>query len=75
MKPGDLDIDQRIIDIISGQGVTELYPPQEEALVHVLEGKNTVLAVPTASGKSLVAYIAVLRAVLEGIRGTGTQGR
>ena len=31
-----------------------------------LEGKSLVLAIPTASGKSLVAYLAVLKHVLNG---------
>ena len=66
MLLGDLGLDKRIVEIFARKDITGLYPPQEEALVHVLEGHNTVLAVPTASGKSLVAYIAVLRAVLDG---------
>ncbi|MDD5502491.1 MAG: DEAD/DEAH box helicase, partial [Candidatus Thermoplasmatota archaeon] len=35
------------------------------ALPIALSGKNLVLAVPTASGKSLVAYLAMLKSVLE----------
>lgn len=66
MKVNELDIDRRIIEVLAGQGIEELYPPQEEALKPVLEGKSVVVAVPTASGKSLVAYIAVLKAFLEG---------
>ena len=48
------------------QGYDTLYPPQESALPHAISGKNIVLAVPTASGKSLVAYIAILNSVLNG---------
>ena len=66
MRVEELDIDPRIRNIIAGKGISELYPPQEEALEHVLRGKNVVLAIPTASGKSLVAYIGVLKRVLEG---------
>ncbi|MGQ9759855.1 MAG: DEAD/DEAH box helicase [Candidatus Methanomethylicaceae archaeon] len=44
----------------------ELYPPQEEAIrAGVLEGKNLVLAVPTASGKTLVAELCAIKHVLE----------
>ena len=64
MYISDLKIDQRIIDIIVNKGIEELYPPQEEALEHVLQGKSTVIAIPTASGKSLIAYLGVLRKVL-----------
>ncbi len=43
-----------------------MYPPQEEAiLAGALEGKNLVLASPTASGKTLVAELCCLKHVLE----------
>ncbi len=66
MKISELPIDKRIIDILLGQGIKELYPPQVEAVKHVLEGKSIVLAIPTASGKSLVSYLGILRAILKG---------
>ncbi|MEM1856150.1 MAG: DEAD/DEAH box helicase, partial [Candidatus Methanomethylicaceae archaeon] len=44
----------------------ELYPPQEEAIkIGVLDGKNVLLAVPTASGKTLVAILCSIKHVLE----------
>jgi len=47
-------------------GIVELYPPQEEAVrAGVLEGKNFVLASPTASGKTLIAELCGLKHVLE----------
>ena len=46
-------------------GITALYPPQAEALGPVLAGESVLLACPTASGKSLVAYLALLRAARE----------
>jgi helicase len=47
-------------------GIVELYPPQEEAVkAGALEGKNLVLASPTASGKTLVAEFCALKHVLE----------
>src|SRR4030066_2248374 len=47
-------------------GITELYPPQEEAIqAGVLEGKNLVLASPTASGKTLIAELCGLKHILE----------
>lgn len=62
----DLDIDQRVIDIIEATGIRELYPPQEQSVPHALAGENLVLAIPTASGKSLVAYLGILKSVLKG---------
>ena len=66
MRLDELGLDPRIVHKLAEEGITELYPPQEKAIRPALEGKNTVLAVPTASGKSLVAYLAILNAVLRG---------
>ena len=41
-------------------GIKELYPPQQEALPLALNGKNLMLTIPTASGKSLVAHLAIV---------------
>ena len=49
--------------VLERQGIKELYPPQAEALGPVLRGNSVLLACPTASGKSLVAYLGLLRAV------------
>jgi len=66
MKVADLGVDPRITAILKEQGIEDLYPPQERAAPIALEGKSLVLAIPTASGKSLVAYLAVLKHVLSG---------
>ncbi|MDD5502268.1 MAG: DEAD/DEAH box helicase, partial [Candidatus Thermoplasmatota archaeon] len=65
MDVSKLDIDSRVIALLREQGINALYPPQAEAMPIALSGKNLVLAVPTASGKSLVAYLAMLKSVLE----------
>ena len=63
----DLPINQRVISLLKSQGLSELFPPQEAAFkAGVLEGKNLVLAVPTSSGKTLVAEICMLKSILEG---------
>ncbi len=41
-------------DWAAGQGIT-LYPHQDEAIVDILAGANTIIATPTGSGKSLIA--------------------
>ncbi len=46
--------------------INEFNPVQKAALPHVLSGKNVVVASPTASGKTLVAEIAVLKNYIEG---------
>ena len=59
----------RVVEILRETGIRELYPPQAEALAPVLAGKSLLLACPTSSGKSLVAYMALVHAALEGRRG------
>ncbi len=61
--------DPRLAEILREQGISELYPPQAEALGPVLEGRSVVLACPTSSGKSLVGYSALVTAALSGRRG------
>jgi helicase len=60
MKLEELQLDEKIIDILKDHEIKELYPPQADALPGVLKGENMVLSIPTASGKSLVAYIAIV---------------
>src|SRR5947207_3267477 len=64
MRVADLGLDPRVVEILKGQGIEELYPPQVDAIGPALLGENLVLALPTASGKSLVAYLAILAFVL-----------
>ena len=66
VKVADLPLDPRIAEILRGDGIEELYPPQAESIGPALAGKSLVLAIPTASGKSLVAYLAILKSVLNG---------
>src|SRR3989440_8308731 len=66
MRVADLGLDLRIVEILKKQGIEELYPPQADAIGPALLGENLVLAIPTASGKSLVAYLAILASVLRG---------
>ncbi len=48
---------ERILQCLN---INQLYPPQKEALKSgLLEGRNLVLATPTASGKTLVAALAI----------------
>ena len=43
--------------------IKELYPPQKEAIAFVEKGESVLMSVPTAAGKTLVAYAALIRAV------------
>jgi helicase len=49
------------------QGIESLYPPQAEAAeAGVTRGQNLVTAVPTASGKTLIATLAMLSSIDRG---------
>jgi len=62
----ELPIPEAVKEILIKSGITELYPPQEEAIKSgVLEGRNLVLASPTASGKTLIAELCALKQILE----------
>jgi helicase len=66
VKITDLAIPESVKEIIIKSGLVKLYPPQEEAIkAEALEGRNLVLASPTASGKTLVAEFCALKHILE----------
>lgn len=66
MKIEELAIPEPAKEVIIKSGITELYPPQEEAIhAGALDGKNLVLASPTASGKTLIAEFCALKHILE----------
>lgn len=66
MKIAELSMPEAVKELIIKSGIVELYPPQEEAIkAGALEGKNLVLASPTASGKTLVAEFCALKHILE----------
>ena len=60
-----LDLPENVKEFLTTSwGISTLHPPQYEAMPSVLGGNNTLLAIPTASGKSLVAYIGIMKRVL-----------
>lgn len=62
----ELSIPDSVKAVLAKAGYDTLYPPQEDAITAgVLDGKNVVLASPTASGKTLVAELVILKSILE----------
>jgi helicase len=66
VKIEELAVPDSVKHVIIKYGITELYPPQVEAIkAGALNGKNLVLASPTASGKTLIAELCALKHILE----------
>jgi len=66
LKVTDLPLNEEVKTVLLKSGIVELYPPQVEAIkAGALNGRNLVLASPTASGKTLVAELCALKHVTE----------
>ncbi|MDD4330933.1 MAG: ATP-dependent DNA helicase [Methanosarcinaceae archaeon] len=66
MKLESLELPEIVKRFYLESGIVELYPPQTEAVEKgLLEGKNLLAAIPTASGKTLLAELALLKSILE----------
>ncbi len=65
MRLSDLNLGTELEPIV-GDSDLELYPPQEEAIKAGLldNNKNFVIASPTASGKTLLAELVMLKSIL-----------
>lgn len=60
----NLPISDRIKSFYTNSGIRELYPPQSKAVsAGLLEGKNVLISIPTASGKTLLAELAMLQSL------------
>lgn len=66
MKLSDLNLEKGLESIFGDSDIKELYAPQEEAIrAGILdENKNFVIASPTASGKTLLAELVMLKSIL-----------
>lgn len=63
MRVRELPLAESAIDHLEANGIETLYPPQEAAVeAGVCEGARLVVAIPTASGKTFVAELAMLSA-------------
>jgi len=65
MRVSETGVPPEFLELFNGEDY-ELYPHQEEAVRIIEDGKNLLLTVPTASGKTLVAYIAIYRNFMAG---------
>ena len=66
MNVDELSIDPRIINFLKSQGYAELYPPQEDTInAGILDGKSILVSAPTASGKTLIATLAMIQHIIK----------
>ena len=63
MQVGELPLATPHVAHFERQGIEELYPPQAATVeAGICEGENVLAAIPTASGKTLIAQLAMLTA-------------
>ncbi len=56
----------KIASTLEKSGLSAFYPPQESAIKSgILEGKNFVLSMPTASGKTLLAELCLIQSIIK----------
>ena len=61
MKIEKLDLPNSAIEFLKSQGFEKLYPPQADSVKSgLLGGKSILVSAPTASGKTLIAMLAML---------------
>lgn len=59
-------VPQPLVESLLEAGYASLYPPQAEAVRSgMLKGKNLLMAVPTAAGKTLVAELCMVKSILD----------
>ncbi|PSQ05322.1 ski2-type helicase [Halobacteriales archaeon QS_6_71_20] len=68
MRPSDVStLPDGVPAALEAEGIEEFYPPQTAAVeAGVADGRSVVASVPTASGKTLIAELAMLSAVKRG---------
>ena len=61
MKIEKLDLPNTAIEFLKSQGFEKLYPPQADSVKSgLLDGKSILVSAPTASGKTLIAMLAMI---------------
>lgn len=65
----DYGMPSKVVELLKNSGLEELYPPQEEAVSQgLLKLENSfIISVPTASGKTLIAELLMVKAIFQGL--------
>ncbi|HXW98806.1 MAG TPA: ATP-dependent DNA helicase [Methanomicrobiales archaeon] len=67
MELASLPLPPRLVEAYRARGIAGLYPPQEECVrAGLFDGRNLLVAIPTASGKTLIAEMAMHHHIARG---------
>lgn len=67
MEIATLPLPNTLIESCLSKGIRELYPPQAACVdAGLLDGKNLLISIPTASGKTLLAEMAMASQIIRG---------
>ncbi len=58
-------VDPRLLEVLGRKGIHQLYTHQAQAVDAIMQGKDTVVVTPTASGKTLCYNLPVLQSILK----------
>ncbi|MFT7486601.1 MAG: DEAD/DEAH box helicase domain-containing protein [Candidatus Paceibacteria bacterium] len=64
-RPFPERLDPRLVKVMGDKGIHELFEHQARAIEHALDGKDLLVATPTASGKTLCYSLPILQSLLE----------
>lgn len=67
MRVAELDIPRDAGRFLEASGFSRLYPPQQSAVeAGILDGQSLLVSAPTASGKTLIATLAIISHIARG---------
>ncbi len=67
MDVSELNLGDAITRVFEKDGIISFFPPQEDAIkAGLLEGNDLLVCTPTASGKTVMAELAALKAMRQG---------
>ena len=63
---GNSLLEPALYQLLSDEGIDNLYTHQAKAVEHILHGRDVIVATPTASGKSMIYNLPVLNDLVKG---------
>ncbi|HQA80682.1 MAG TPA: DEAD/DEAH box helicase, partial [Methanoregulaceae archaeon] len=67
MRLAELPLPKDLLRRYADSGIEELYPPQADCVeAGIFQGRNLLVAIPTASGKTLIAEMAMHHHIRKG---------